>query len=121
MLPQVSVNLREFYYGIYFTVGATAVQERRRDPAKEPLPPPPYGERKNVDAQENVPFCPWRQKGTERTPPKGSRPLETCLAFMFLFDGRNKRRRFAIFAPQTPAETNISKRRQTQPKADARP
>ena len=28
MLPWVGVNLREFYYGIYFTVGATAVQAR---------------------------------------------------------------------------------------------
>ena len=68
-----------------------------------------------------VPFCPWRQKGTERAPPKGSRPLETYVTFMFLFDRTYTRRRFAIFAPQIPAETNISKRRQTQPQADARP
>ena len=66
---------------------------------------------------EDVPFCPWRQKGTERTPPKGSRPLETYVASMFLFDRTYTRRRFAIFAPQIPAETNISKRRQTQPQS----
>ena len=30
-----------------YTRAARKQGERRRDPAKEPLPPPPYGERKN--------------------------------------------------------------------------
>ena len=40
---------------------------------------------------------------------------------MYLFDRGYTRHRSEIFAQQEPAETNISKRRQTQPKADARP
>ena len=40
---------------------------------------------------------------------------------MGLFDRGYTRHRSEIFAPQEPAETNISKRRQTQPKVDARP
>ena len=40
---------------------------------------------------------------------------------MYLFDRGYTRHRFETFAPQEPAETNISKRRQTQPKVDARP
>ena len=40
---------------------------------------------------------------------------------MYLFDRGYTRHRFEIFAPQKLAETNISERRQTQPKADARP
>ena len=39
MLPWVGVNLREFYYGLYFTVGATAVQARPPSSADRP-----YGE-----------------------------------------------------------------------------
>ena len=105
------------------TFAAPALRERKNGggiPQRNLCRPRPTGTEERRRA-EDVPFCPWRQKGTERAPPKGSRPLETYVTFMFLFDRTYTRRRFAIFAPQIPAETNIAKRRQTQPKADARP
>ena len=66
-------------------------------------------------------FSPRREKSTKRAPPRAGALWKPVCAFMYLFDRGYTRHRSEIFAPQEPAETNISKRRQTQPKADARP
>ena len=65
-------------------------------------------------------FSPRREKSTKRAPPRAFALWKPVCAFMYLFDRGYTRHRFETFAPQIPAETNISKRRQTQPKVDAR-
>ena len=75
----------------------------------------------DVFGGDYVLFCLRQQKSTKRAPPRAFALWKPVCAFMYLFDRGYTRHRFETFAPQIPAETNISKRRQTQPKVDARP